>query len=175
MKYIDEIQKGMDLLAANNAMFVGQAVQYKGTALTHQVKNYPAEQLIELPVAEEFQMGYCLGLAIGGKLPVSMYPRSNFVILAANQLVNHIDKWKKMTGQDVKVIVKVAVGSQYPLDPGQQHKANYAQAFKDMCESVKVYDLLYPNLIYPAYQDALERTGSTILFEHADLYNLEVK
>lgn len=174
MKYIDEIQKGMDLLNTAGAVFVGQAIKHKGTALTHQVKNYNPNSLIELPVAEEFQMGYCVGLAIGGELPVSVYPRANFAILAANQIVNHLDKWEHMTGESLKVIIKIAVGSQYPLDPGAQHKANYAQAFKDMCQTIKVYDLLYPNLIYGAYEDALNRKGSTILIEHADLYRLEV-
>jgi acetoin:2,6-dichlorophenolindophenol oxidoreductase subunit beta len=174
MKYIDEIQKGMDLLASYNAMFIGQAVAFKGTSLTNQVKNYPANRLIELPVAEEFQMGFCIGLALRGQIPVSMYPRSNFAILACNQIVNHLDKWRAMGGDDVKVIIKIAVGSSYPLDPGEQHKANYAQAFKDMCTSIKVYDLLYPQDIYPAYEKALKYSGSSILIEHADLYKVEL-
>ena len=173
MKYIDEIQRGMDLLASQEAMFVGQAVAFKGTALTNQVKNYPKDQLVEMPVAEEFQMGFCIGMALNGKLPVSMYPRSNFAILACNQIVNHLDKWQAMGGMPLKVIIKIAVGSSYPLDPGQQHKANYAQAFKSMCEHIKVYDLLYPHQIYAAYEDALASDGSSILIEHADLYKLE--
>lgn len=174
MKYINEIQMGMDLLSSAGAIFVGQAVKYKGTAITNQVKNYSPDRLVELPVAEEFQMGFCLGMAIGGKLPVSIYPRANFAILACNQLVNHIDKWHAMGGRNEKVIVKIAVGSSYPLDPGEQHKANYAEAFRSMCTSVKVHDLLYPHQIYPAYNQALESEGSHILIEHADLYSLEI-
>lgn len=175
MKYIDEIQRGMDLLAKNGAVFVGQAVEYKGTGLTNQVKNYPREQLLELPVAEEFQMGFCLGLSLTGVLPVSIYPRSNFLILAANQVVNHLDKWKKMHGGSPKMIIKVAVGSEWPLDAGHQHKANHAQAFRSMCDHVNVVDLLYPHSIFPAYTAALESTIPTILFEHADLYQMETK
>ena len=55
-------------------IFIGQAVAYKGTALTHQVKNFPEEKLLELPVAEEFQAGVALGLALEGYIPVSLYP-----------------------------------------------------------------------------------------------------
>jgi acetoin:2,6-dichlorophenolindophenol oxidoreductase subunit beta len=174
MIYIDEIQKGMDLLASYNAKFVGQAVAFKGTSLTNQVKGYPANRLVELPVAEEFQMGFCIGLALRGQLPVSMYPRSNFAILACNQIVNHLDKWYKMCNGNIKVIIKIAVGSSYPLDPGEQHKANYAEAFKSMCEDIEVVDLLYPHQIYPAYERALKSLGSSILIEHADLYKLEL-
>jgi pyruvate dehydrogenase E1 component beta subunit len=177
MKYIDEIQKGMDLLSTDpNVKFVGQAVAYKGTGITNQVKNYPEHKKIELPVAEDFQAGFCLGLALDGFLPVCIYPRANFAILAANQIVNHLDKWWKMCDGESKpkMIIKVAVGSQYPLDPGHQHKANYAQAFRDMCEHVKVVDLLYPNQIFSEYKKAYEREESTILFEHADLYGLTI-
>ena len=172
MKYLDEINKSVDLLSKANAVFVGQAVKYKGTSITRQLANVPDNQKIELPVAEEFQMGFCLGLALDGYLPVSIYPRANFAILAANQIVNHLDKWSTMcSGKcNPSVIIKVAVGSEHPLDPGQQHKANYAQAFKDMCEHINVVDLLYPHQIVPAYQKALDFQGSTILFEHGDLY-----
>lgn len=172
MKYLKEINKTVRILSDANAVFVGQAVAYKGTGITRQLADVPSDQKIELPVAEEFQMGYCLGLALTGHLPVSIYPRSNFAILAANQIVNHLDKWNTMcSGRcNPRVIIKIAVGSEHPLDPGQQHKANYAEAFKSMCEHIKVVDLLYPHQIVPAYEDALIRNGSTILIEHGDLY-----
>ena len=172
MKYIEEINKGVTLLSEANAVFVGQAVAYKGTGITRQLADVPSTQKIELPVAEEFQMGFCLGLALDGVLPVSIYPRANFAILAANQIVNHLDKWNTMcSGKcDPKVIIKIAVGSEHPLDPGQQHKANYAEAFRSMCEHINVVDLLYAHQIVPAYKKSLTDQGSTILIEHGDLY-----
>ena len=68
--------------------------------------------------------------------------------------------------------MKAIVGSQYPLDPGHQHKANYTQAFKDMCDTIDVVELLYPEQILPAYKKALDRDDgiSTLLVEHGDLY-----
>ena len=173
IKYLEEINKSVSLLAEANAVFVGQAVAYKGTSITRQLADVPSDQKIELPVAEEFQMGFCLGLALDGFLPVSVYPRANFAILAANQIVNHLDKWNTMCSGKCspRVIIKVAVGSEHPLDPGQQHKANYAEAFRSMCEHINVVDLIYPHQIVPAYKQALEYEGSTILFEHGDLYD----
>ena len=56
MNYKEEVFKGMRLLNQHpRTIFMGQAVEYKGTALTHQVKNFPKEKLLEVPVAEEFQ------------------------------------------------------------------------------------------------------------------------
>ena len=132
MKYLEEVQKGMDFLAEDpRTIFMGQAVEYKGTALTHQVKNYPARQLLEVPVAEEMQAGMALGLALEGYLPVSLYPRMDFIILAMNQIVNHLDKWEAMSQGESKpkVIMKAIVGSNSPLDPGHQHQSNHVSEF----------------------------------------------
>ena len=73
MNYKEEVQKGMNLFAEqSNSIFIGQAVEYKGTALTHQVKNFDSYKLLELPVAEEMQAGFALGLALEGYLPISL-------------------------------------------------------------------------------------------------------
>ena len=173
MNYKEEVQRGMDLFAEQpNSIFIGQAVKYKGTALTHQVKNYPEHKLLELPVAEEMQAGFALGLAIEGYLPISLYPRMNFIILAMNQIVNHLDKWDAMScGQSKpKVIMKAVVGSQHPLDPGYQHKANYTQAFKSMATNMDVVELLYPEQVFSTYIQSLNSNRSTLIIEHGDFY-----
>ena len=173
MKYQEEVQKGMDLFAEQpNSIFIGQAVEYKGTALTRQVNEYHKDKLLEMPVAEEMQAGFALGLALEGYLPISLYPRMNFIILAMNQIVNHLDKWEAMSvGQSKpKVIMKAVVGSKFPLDPGHQHRANYTQTFKSACTNIDVVELLYGPQILPAYEKALNSTKSTLLIEHGDLY-----
>ena len=43
--------------------FSGQAVEYPGTAMTNTLKNVP-KKLIEIPVAEEMQLGISNGLAL---------------------------------------------------------------------------------------------------------------
>ena len=73
-------------------IFIGQAVEVPGTAMSNTLKNVSKKKLLELPVAEEMQMGITLGLAMDGNIPISIYPRWNFLLYAVNQLVNHIDK-----------------------------------------------------------------------------------
>ena len=122
---------------------------------------------------EETQMGMSIGLALGGLLPVSIYPRFNFLLLAVNQLVNHLDKTPLISHGDMvpKVIIKTMVGSERPLFPGLQHVGNFAEAFKLLLKTVVVEDLQEPEQVYPAYERALERVGSTILIEGGDFYN----
>ena len=173
MSYKQEVQRRMELFAEqSNSIFIGQAVEYKGTALTHQVKSFDSYKLLELPVAEEMQAGFALGLALEGYLPISLYPRMNFIILAMNQIINHLDKWEAMSCgmSKPKVIMKAVAGSQYPLDPGHQHRANYTQAFKSMVTNIEVVELLYPEQVFPAYQKALDTNKSTLIIEHGDFY-----
>ena len=173
MNYKEEVQRCMNLFAEqSNSIFIGQAVEYKGTALTHQVKNFDSYKLLELPVAEDMQAGFALGLALEGYLPISLYPRMNFIILAMNQIINHLDKWEAMSCgmSKPKVIMKAVAGSQYPLDPGHQHRANYTQAFKSMVTNIDVVELLYPEQVFPAYQKALDTNKSTLIIEHGDFY-----
>ena len=81
-----------------NTIFIGQAVEVAGTAMSNTLKNINKKKLIELPVAEEMQMGMTLGLAMDNNVPISIFPRWNFLLYGINQLINHIDKFKIMTG-----------------------------------------------------------------------------
>jgi pyruvate/2-oxoglutarate/acetoin dehydrogenase E1 component len=171
MKYIEEVDRGMKLLASRNTIIIGQAVKYKGHAITRQAAFWPENKKIELPVAEEMQTGMALGMSIIGDTVVSIYPRINFLICAANQLLNHLDKWELMGCGVPHVILKAVVGSEHPLDPGHQHKANWADQIKAMCDKIHVHNLLYAHKVYPAYEYALNNNGVHLIIEHGDLYS----
>lgn len=176
MKYIEEVDRGMRLLADDNRTVVmGQAVQYKGHAVTRQAQFWPEERRLELPVAEDFQTGMALGMCLDGHygervIPVSIYPRMNFLICGANQLLNHIDKWAAMGSDHPHIILKAVVGSSYPLDPGQQHKADWAHELESMTEDVMVHNLIYAHQVEPAYTTALSLACPHLIIEHGDLY-----
>ncbi len=173
MRYYEELQKAMSLLANHpKTLFIGQAVEYEGTGLYDSMTHIPAQKKLELPVAEYFQTGLANGMAIQGMIPVSTYPRWNFLLMGTDQIVNHLDKFVKMSSGACtpKVIIRVAVGSERPVDPQCQHKGNFADAFALMTENIQVDVLNEPEDILPAYERALNRTDgvSTILVEFAD-------
>ena len=132
-------------------------------------------KLIEFPVAEEIQMGMTTGLALNGDIPVSIFPRWNFLLLAMNQLINHLDKINIMSnyGFNVKAIVRTGIGSQRPLHPQHQHIGDFSEAVKKMCSTIEIIKLNEPEDIFPSYQKALNRKDgrSTILVEFGDYYN----
>ena len=175
MKYFDEIKSSMEWLARDpRTVFIGQAVEVPGTAMSNTLKDIPIERRIELPVAEELQMGMTIGLALQGQVPVSIYPRWNFLLLAANQLVNHLDKLGVMSngGFQPRVIIRTSIGSQRPLHPQFQHIGDFTDAFRLMCTTVEVIRLDEPAQIVPAYKRALLRDDgqSTLLVEWGDFY-----
>ena len=176
MKYADELTKAMDFLAKDSrTIFLGQAVEYPGTAMTGTLKNVPKNKLYEIPVAEEMQLGITNGLALNNYIPISIFPRWNFLLLATNQLINHLDKFHVMSqGQfKTKVIIRTSVGSQRPLHPQQQHVGDFTEAFKKVLTTVEIIRLEEASDIFPSYKKALNREDgkSTILVEYGDYYN----
>ena len=176
MKYADELTKAMDFLAKNpKTIFLGQAVEYPGTAMTNTLKNVPKNKLIEIPVAEEMQLGISNGLALNNYIPISIFPRWNFLLLATNQLINHLDKFEVMSQGlfKTKVIIRTSIGSQRPLHPQHQHVGDFTEAFKKVLSTVDIIRLEEPKDVIPAYEKALERDDgkSTILVEYGDYYN----
>lgn len=173
MKYFDELKKAMELLASNpDTIFIGQAVEYAGTAMTNTLKDVPADKKLEMPVCEDLQTGIANGLALDGKIPVSIYPRWNFLLLGINQIVNHLDKISEISNFKTKVIIRTSVGSERPMHPQHQHVGDFTDAFRLMLKNVEVIRLDEPDQIFPAYQKALNRTDgkSTILVEWGDYY-----
>ena len=176
MKYFDELKKSMNYLAGNEkTIFIGQAVEVPGTAMTNTLKGINPKKLLELPVAEEMQMGITTGLALDGNIPVSIFPRWNFVLLAMNQLINHLDKLNIMSnnGFKAKAIIRTGVGSQRPLHPQHQHIGDFTDMVRKMCSSLDVIKLNEPEDIFPSYEKALNRDDgrSTILVEFGDYHN----
>jgi pyruvate/2-oxoglutarate/acetoin dehydrogenase E1 component len=156
-------------------IFMGQAVAVKGTAMSNTLVRITDDRKIELPVAEEMQMGMSIGMALAGFIPVSFYPRWNFLLLAANQLVGHLDKLSQMSqgGYKPKIIIRTSIGATEPLHPQCQHVGDFTEAFKLMLTTVEIIRLNEAKDIFPAYQKALERTDgrSTILVEIGNKLN----
>jgi pyruvate/2-oxoglutarate/acetoin dehydrogenase E1 component len=168
-KYFQGLTDAMTMLAANpKAVFVGQGVAYPGQAMFRTLEGVPMHQRIEFPVAEDLQMGYCTGLAMAGFLPVCIYPRIDFLLLALNQLVNHLDKWPALTGTTPRVIIRTAIGGKKPFYAGVQHTQDHVQAISLMLRAVHIEKIDGDPLL--AYQHALKCELPSIIVEESERY-----
>src|SRR4051812_20242625 len=144
MKYFDELKRSMNFLAQDpRTVFLGQAVAVAGTAMFNTLKDVPRDRLIELPVAEEMQMGMTTGMALAGMIPVSVFPRWNFLLYGINQLINHLDKIEVMSngGYRAQAIIRTGVGSERPLHPQYQHVGDFTEAIRAISTTLEVIRL----------------------------------
>lgn len=147
------LKDAMNWLASKpDTLFIGQSVGCAGTSMSASFADIDPARRIEFPVSEELQAGVCIGLALEGYVPVCVYPRWNFALLAANQIVNHLDRLPLYSAYKPKVIIRTAVGASKPLDPGPQHQDDFTEAFKAMLKTVRVLRVSKhsPTLTYAA-------------------------
>lgn len=176
MDYFETLIHAMNMLSKNEkTIVIGQSVLWDGHAIHKTLLDFPANRKIEMPVIEDTQLGFSIGLALEGFIPITIYPRWDFLILATNQIVNHLDKIP-LVGHGMlkpKVIIRVGAASRLPLDPGPQHCQDHTAAFRCMLRTIEVIDLWHKDEILPAYDKALNRDDgrSTLIVEHADLYH----
>ena len=181
LKYKNELIKSMEWLGdKDDTIFLGQAVKYSGNAMFNTTKTISDDKKIELPVFEDVQMGMSLGMALDGMVPITCYPRFDFLICATNQLVNHLDKISIISkGQfQPRIIVRTSIGSRVPLDAGEQHTQDHTLAFKNLLKRVEVVVLDESEDIFPAFKHAYERKPKskydslvTLIVEWGDHYN----
>jgi pyruvate/2-oxoglutarate/acetoin dehydrogenase E1 component len=173
--YKDSLTNMMTKLGEmDNTVFLGQQILFPGNPMSGTLINVPKEKMIELPVMEDSQMGMSLGMAMAGKFVITFYPRWDFLICAANQLVNHVDKIELMSNGQWKpnIIIRVAKGSEIPLNPGPQHRGNYFNEFQSITKTIKFFDCLTVDDIENAYNHAINEGGITLINEYPEKYNI---
>lgn len=171
LSYFDALCLAMKELSANpKSIFIGQGVGCAGTTMTDTLRDVPKDRLLEFPVAEDMQMGFSIGMALDGMLPICIFPRWNFMLCAANQIVNHLDRLP-LLGYHPKVIIRVAVPNISPFYPGPQHDDDFTEAFRTMLRTVNIVVLENVEQIAPSYRQAAASSGSTILVEFTKNYN----
>jgi pyruvate/2-oxoglutarate/acetoin dehydrogenase E1 component len=169
--YLDETKKAMTWLGKQKeTIFLGQTVKYEGSPMYKSLSEVPEEKKIEMPVAEDMQMGISIGLALEKYIPVSIYPRIDFLLCAINQLVNHLDKVETMSHGEFRtgVIIRTQIGNTKPLDPGPQHSGDYTEGLKKLCKNILIIKISKAKNIRDSYELAYSRalTGaSTLLIE----------
>lgn len=117
----------------------------------------------------DFQKGLSNETSMRGKILVCIFSRWNFLLLATNQISNHLDKIKKLAQLSTlaRVIIPRGIDSETPLHPGPQHTGDITDAFRPMCRNTNIVRLNRKEDIVANCREALERKDgvSTILDE----------
>ena len=171
MNYFESLKQSMSNISnIKNSIFIGQSVIYSGNLIYKTLSHIPKNKKIELPVFEDVQMGMSIGLALEGFLPITCYPRFDFLLLGFNQMINHLDKIPLITEYrfQPKVIIRVMVGAKKPLDGGEQHTQDYSLYLKEHLKTIQVYQLFNSNDVMKCYNKAIKSKKSSLMIEYAE-------
>lgn len=175
MAYKDYLAESMTWLGQQpDTWVVGYNTKYSlaGGSLS----GFPNERIIEMPLAEALMTGVAIGMSLDGAVPILWFERCDFMTLAMDQIVNHLDKMKTISDgiQCPAVIIRACVGNkQTPLFTGPTHTQDFGKALQEMV-GFPVIRLMWSSSIMLEYQKAYQRAKnerqSTLLVEYKDLY-----
>lgn len=71
---------------------------YVGNSMTGLEKEFGTDRVLDTPVSEAACTGAAIGASLYGYRPIVIHPRMDFLLLAADQIVNQAAKWHHMLG-----------------------------------------------------------------------------
>ncbi|MBK7276895.1 MAG: alpha-ketoacid dehydrogenase subunit beta [Betaproteobacteria bacterium] len=126
----------------------------------------------DTPLSELGFVGAGIGAALGGLRPIVEIMTVNFSLLALDPIVNTAALYRHMSGGQfgVPVVIRMATGA------GRQLAAQHSHSLEPWYAHVPGLRVLAPATLEDArgmLWPALQAPDPVILFEHAQLYNLE--
>jgi pyruvate dehydrogenase E1 component beta subunit len=130
------------------------------------------ERIRDTPLSELGFVGAGIGAALGGLRPVVEVMTVNFSLLALDQIVNSASLLRHMSGGQLSVplVVRMATGA------GRQLAAQHSHSLENWYAHVPGIRVLAPATVADArgmLAAALDDPDPVVIFEHAQLYNLE--
>lgn len=161
-----------------NAIIFGQGVDdFKGIFGTTVglAEEFGAHRVFDTPLAEEGMTGVALGAALNGLYPIQTHIRVDFVLLAMNQIINLVAKYKYMFGGQLQVpmFIRLVIGRSW--GQGAQH----SQSLQSFFSHVPGLTVIMPSSaqsILKCYRYAISKYKAPVIsFEHRLMYDLEFK
>ena len=130
------------------------------------------ERIRDTPLSELGFVGAGIGAALGGMRPIVEVMTVHFSLLALDPIVNTAAMLRHMSGGQfsVPVVIRMATGA------GRQVAAQHANSFEGWYAHVPGLKVLAPATVEDArgmLAPALADPDPVLIFEHAQLYNLE--
>jgi len=163
------------LLADPRVFLMGEDVgRYGGTYAVSKglLDEFGPERIRDTPLSELGFVGVGIGAALGGMRPIVEIMTVNFSLLALDPIVNTAAMLRHMSGGQfsVPVVFRMATGA------GRQVAAQHSNSFEAWYAHVPGLRVLAPATVEDAramLKPALADPDPVLMFEHAQLYNME--
>ena len=169
ISYKEAMNIAMKDLSDEGAIFIGYNVA-KGDAMGT-LKGVSAEQKLEKPVAENLMSGLAIGMSFEGFLPVIYFERHDFMMVAMDAIVNHIDKIERISHGEFKVpvIIRAVTADGGPFYSGITHSQDFTEVLK-AAVTFPVYDPKSGKEILEAFRNARDSKRPAIIIERKSRY-----
>ena len=151
ISYAEAIREAFaQMLASDPRVFViGQGLWspwYVGASMTDLDKEFGRDRIIDSPVSENATTGAAIGAALAGMRPVVVHPRMDFMVLAADQIVNEAANWTYMFGgkANVPLVIRPIINR------GGEQGAQHSQALQAWFMHVPGIKVVMPSTPYDA-------------------------
>ncbi len=133
------------------------------------VAKYGTTRLVDTPIAELSIVGNAVGMAIGGLRPVAEIMTANFALLAFDQIINHMAKYRYMSAGKITLPMVV----RFPQGVSRQLAAQHSESYEQMLAAVPGLTVLAAgdvNYAYHALKYAIMSDDPVVFIEHELLY-----
>ncbi|AKF25129.1 pyruvate dehydrogenase [Sulfurovum lithotrophicum] len=134
------------------------------------VAKYGEKRLIDTPIAELSIVGNAVGMAMGGLRPIAEIMTANFALLAFDQIINHMAKYRYMSAGKITLPMVV----RFPQGVSRQLAAQHSESYEQMLSAVPgliVFAAGDVNYAYHALKYAIMSDDPVVFIEHELLYN----
>jgi pyruvate dehydrogenase E1 component alpha subunit len=169
VSYKDAVNQSMKKLGDLGAVFIGYNVA-RGDAMGT-LKGIPAEQKLETPVAENLMSGLAIGMSFEGFIPVLYFERHDFMLVAMDAIVNHIDKIERISHGEYKVpvIIRAVTADAGPFYSGITHSQDFTEMLQKAV-SFPVHDPVTGVDVLKAFNGAIDSGKPTLIVERKSRY-----
>ena len=128
-------------------------------------------QKIETPVVENLMGSMALGMSLEGFKAVVYYERQDFMLVAADAIVNHIDKIERISHGEFKcpILIRAVTADAGPFYSGITHSQDFTNVFKEAV-SFPVEDPVTGEDVLQAVRSARHSGRPAMLIERKSRY-----
>ncbi len=174
MKFNSAINKSLnDLLKKNkNIILYGEDIEdgYGGAfKVTKGLSTKYANRVFSTPISEASLIGISGGMAIGGLLPIVEIMFGDFILLGADQILNHLSKYEKMYNNQIstQITIRTSVGGRRGYGP------THSQSPESILSSFPGIKIISPTIYHDVekiFKNCFNDNGIKIFLEYKLFY-----
>ena len=173
IKYSQALSEGLvEAMKKDKSVFLmgqsGEDINGMFGTIGEAYKKFGPERVFDLPLSEAGITGWGTGAAIAGLKPVMTHHRNDFLLLAADQIINHAAKWMYMHKTPINWTIRAIIGRGWGQGP--QHSQSLQALFAHI-PGLKVIMPSTPEDAKGLLTSSIQDPNPVIIFEHRRLYD----